>query len=95
MEKSIATVLEGVISRLTDKIDHEASKINDKNFLKNMTALKKLIDTADKLILLNEKINILKQVETCEQEDLCNKDKIMIENYFKARMKPVEKDDSV
>ena len=92
MEKSITTVLEAVIDKLTNRIEYEVGQINDKNFPKNMTALKKVIDTVDKLILLNEKLSILKRTENVEDETLDETEKSILENYFKARLKSPIKD---
>jgi hypothetical protein len=86
MKQSLTDLLEGIIGKLTDKIEQEVIKISDKNFSKNMTALKKVVDTVDKLISLNEKLAFLKKSENNDEEDLSEKDKIMLENYFKARL---------
>ena len=88
IKQSMSVLLEEVVNKLIDKIEQEVGQINDKNFPKNMTALKKVIDTLDKLILLNEKLTILRNNENNDEDDLDDKDKAMLENYLNLRLKP-------
>lgn len=88
MEKLTSNMIEELIGKLMDKIDRGIDNIDNKDSLKNISAFKKIVDSIDKLILLKEKLDVLKQAEiTKDVSEISKEDNIIIENYLSARLK--------